>query len=67
MIGKCMLGVVPSYLRVKCIRTKDFHSYSTQNDDSNMCVPRVSCNAVRNVFCYEEAVLLKILNNTFKN
>ena len=43
MVGKCLLGVVPLYLRGKCIRAKDFHSYSTRNAICNLFVPRVSC------------------------
>jgi len=60
------VGVVLSYDRGKFIRGKDFHSYSTRNDNSNLFVPRVSCNATKNVFCYKGAVLLNNLTNTVK-
>ena len=66
MAGKCLLGVVPSYLRGKFIRAKDFHSYSTRNANGNLFVPRVSCNAAKNLFCYEGAVLFNTLNNPVK-
>ena len=47
MIGKCLLGVVPSYLRGKFIRAKDLHTYSTRNANSNLFVPRVSNHAAK--------------------
>ena len=64
MVGKCLLGVVPSYLRGKFIRAKD--SYSTRNANCNLFVPRVSCSAAKNLFCYEGAVLFNTLNNIVK-
>ena len=66
MVGKCLLGVVPSYLRGKFIHAKDFHSYSTRNANCNLFIPRVSCNAAKDLFCYEGAVLCNNLINTIK-
>ena len=66
MVGKCLLGDVPSYLRGKFIRAKDFHSYSTRNANYNLFIPRVTCNAGKNLFCYEGAVLFNTLNNSVK-
>ena len=66
MVGKCLLGDVPSYLRGKFIRAKDFHSYSTRNANCNLFIPRITCNAGKNLFCYEGAVLFNTLNNTVK-
>ena len=45
---------------------KDFHSYSTENANSNLFVPRVSCNAAKNLFCYEGTELFNSINNTVK-
>ena len=66
MVGKCLLGFVPSHLRGKFIHAKDFHSYSTINANCNMFIPRVNCSAAKHLFCYEGAVLFNNLNNTIK-
>ena len=42
MVGKCLLGVVPSYLRGVFIRAKDLHSYSTRNANYDLLL-RGSC------------------------
>ena len=37
-----------------------------RNTNSNLFVPQVSCNAAKNIFCYEGTVLFNHLSNTVK-
>jgi len=48
------------------IVTLILHSYLIRNTTSNLFVPQVSCNATKNLFCYEGTVLFNHLSNTVK-
>jgi len=61
MVGKCLFGRVPSYLRGKFMYARDFHSHSTRHSNSKLFVPRVNCSAAKNLFCYHGALLFNSL------
>ena len=58
MVGKCLLGDIPSYLCGKFIRAKDFHSYSTRNAN---CLYHVSPAMQVRIFSATKALCFSIL------
>ena len=58
--GKCLMGVVPSYLRGTFIRANDFHSYSTRNANCNLFIPRVNAMQLR-IFSATRELYLSII------
>ncbi len=61
MVGNCLLGTVPSYLRGKFIRASEFHAHSTRRAEDSLFVPRVNTENAKKLFCYEGATLFNKL------
>ena len=66
MVGKCLLGQVPSYLRGKFTYARDFHAHHTRHANSKLFVPRMNCSAAKNLFCYEGALLFNSLTTSIQ-
>ncbi len=61
MVGKCIFGKVPSYLRGKFMFARDFHSHLTRHAHTGLFVPRVTSNAGKKLLCYDGAVTFNSL------
>ena len=58
LVGKCLLGEVPKYLKGSFTLARYVHSYNTRHALTGLTLPKVHSNSSKTMFAYEGAVLL---------